>query len=1115
MSNLSETNESKAAPKFTLNFGYVKSQAKPGSWRRGYMYYREKQVNDISFTPEGIVSRVKGKFKEAYTTNLIFKPDSLTPKCDCPLEEEWCKHSVALALECIEQNLWEEFYDLPMHDTVSMLPIDECLGNYRFVLGGRQPKTALIESADDKSKAKPKVHQAHGKINVGKKKHSHQKDANIPKGIRIGIIDRKSGQPIGNLEPLLRAAIDLEKADSGSFNEAQKREFNVMQLLVKVGQMSAEDGWYIVPLAEGENIIRLLSQVEEVVDEQKNRVSFESEPLNLLLAVNVSMAANVLVSLHWVKQNAEKKVSDAYPLEEIQLFAKNIPWGMHKQKVYPLANLLSRLPKDLTRQTFTDIRDADGGKFMYEVLPDLRKAVDTDLADIVHQVSLKIKPPTKHITLEVVDETMSKIQARLEFSYDGVKVAFSKKNPDSPYVMVVKKDKDTAYWIKRDIQGERSAFQALSEGGMEQMQTNLFFAEGDNAIDFYNNTLVRLKESESDPWQVKINGDLDILKGSKFPLKLRASMDFSESVDQFILVIDCIIGKREMAMDQVQQYLMQGKKYFYISKDEGYVEIPLATILQFGKTLQAFDAETIDKDTYKIQTYKAGLLAELIDIGVDMNFSGKFKKFWNVISSSESMEEVDVPEEVNAELRAYQKQGFNWLWFMYSYGLSGILADDMGLGKTLQTLVLMQHARKKDGQQPSLVVCPSSIVFNWVNEARRFTPDLKVVRLTGSNRHSAYKELKDADIIVTSYSILRRDIRALKEYNFRFAVLDESQNIKNQDSQTAAACKKLTAGHRLALSGTPIENRLSELWSLFDFLMPGFLYDIDEFRYRYITPIEEKGNRDAERRLKKQVFPFILRRLKQDVAKDLPPKIENVLYCELTDAQQDLYVDILERTKEEVFAQFADTASAKKSQMSIFSALLRLRQVCCHPRLLDDELSKGLRESGKFDALKNMIEDVISEGHRILIYSQFVEMLKIIRSWLEQKGIKHEYLTGETRDREGTVYRFNNDESIPIFLISLKAGGVGLNLTGADYVIHYDPWWNPAAEDQATDRAHRIGQNKTVFVYRLITKGTVEEKIMKLKDRKRDLVDSIIAADRSVGKMLTFDDLKEILSSDF
>lgn len=1093
-----------AKPSIRLSFGLIKSLAKPGAWRRGYAYYREKQVNDISFATDGVVSKVKGKYKEAYTTHLRFKPDKIVPKCDCPLEEIWCKHAVALALESVEQNLWEEFWDLPIEENVGALDPNDCEGNYKFLLHTN------VSTLKTKFKSLLK-----GKI-----------DENALKGIGISIIDRCSGEAVPNVETVLQAAVDAEKSGKADFTAAAKREFNVMQLILKTTKPQGVQGWFFIPTSNGDQLFQLLAQVEELCDETGQRIIFMQTPLNLLMSVNVSMSANVLVSLHWVMyddkkpdeenngKDADKKILDAFPLEEVALFGKNTPWGCMRHKIYPLANVLGRLPKDLTRHTFTDIRDADGGKFMYEVLPDLRKVVDMDLADIVDQVKLMNKPPTKHLTLELVDESMFKIQARLEFAYDGNKVAFSKKNPDSAYVMIVKKDQDTAYWIRRDTAKEQAAFRTLTEGGMEQMQTNLFFAEGDNAIDFYNNTLPHLTNEEKDPWKVKKSGSLEMLKGSSEPLKLRASLDFSESVDQFILVIDCIVGKREMSMDQVQQYLMQGKKYFYINKDEGFVEIPMITILQFGKTLQAFDAENIETDTYKIQTYKAGLLAELIDLGLEMNFSGKFKQFWDVISSNTSMEELDVPKTVNAELRAYQKKGFNWLWFMYSYGLNGILADDMGLGKTLQALVLMQQARDHDGQQPSLVVCPSTIVFNWINEAAKFTPDLKVVKLTGATRHAAYKEIKDADIVVTSYSIMRRDIRALKEYNFRFCILDEAQNIKNQDSQTADASKKLKAGHKLCLSGTPIENRLSELWSLFDYLMPGFLYDIDEFRYRYITPIEEKGNRDAERRLKKQVFPFILRRLKQDVAQDLPPKIESVKYCELTEKQQDLYLDILEKTREEVFSK-VNEQGLPKSQMSIFSALLRLRQICCHPKLLGDELSGGLRESGKLETLKGMIEEVISEGGRILLYSQFVEMLKIIRSWLEQKGIQYEYLTGETRDRESAVYRFNNDESIPIFLISLKAGGVGLNLTGADYVIHYDPWWNPAAEDQATDRAHRIGQNKTVFVYRLITKGTVEEKIMKLKDQKRDLVDSIIAADRSVGKMLSFNDLKDILSADF
>ncbi len=1060
-----------------FNFGYIKQQAKPGSWRRGYGYFREKQLQKLELTETGVEAKVKGKFKEAYNIRLDFLPDQVHARCDCPLEEEWCKHAVAVALESVEQHLWQRYFNLPIEDETVELETSDFLGHYKFFL------------------------RAPGKS----------------KKVGVRIVERgkgkqgKSGKSVTQIEPVLRAAFELQnKEGEGAFNNIEKRELNIMQLLLKNGQTRSNDGWYNLPTSESEELIKLLSQVEEVCTENGKRIIFEQNPLFLLMAVNVSMAGNVLVSLHWIKQEPY----DAYPLEEITLFGKDVPWGLYKNHMYPLSNLMSSLPQHLTRSSFTDIRDADGGKFMYEVLPELRKQVDMDLADIVDQVQLKNRPPEKIVTLEMMDEATLKIRANLEFSYDGVKVPFSKKAPETPYVMVIKKDTETIYWVKRDMHEEKAAYQTLVDGGMELMQTNLFFGEGDDAIDFYNVTLPQVQANESDPWMVKLGNNLSSLKGSEDPLQIIATIGFApQSVDQFILKLECAVGERRMTLDEVQQYLMQGKKYFFL-KGLGYVEIPLATILQFGKALQAFDAEELEKDTYQIKTYKVGLLAELVEMGVELKMSKKFQTFWDVITSFKSMEEVEVPKSVQAELRGYQKQGFHWLWFLYSYGLNGILADDMGLGKTLQTLVLLQHARDQDGQMPSLVVCPSSIVFNWVNETHRFTPELKVVNLTGADRHKAYKQIQDADVVVTSYALLRRDIRALENYKFRYVVLDESQNIKNFEAQTTQASKRLQSLHRLALSGTPVENRLTELWSVFDFLMPGFLYDIDDFKYRYVFPIEERANRDAERRLKKQVFPFILRRLKQDVAKDLPPKVEAIKYCNLTDKQQDLYLDWLDKTRDQVFGQIAEKGGVDKASTSIFAALLRLRQICCHPDLMG-ELNENVHESGKFDALKDMIEEIISEGGRILLYSQFVEMLKLVRKWLEVKGIKYEYLTGETRDRESAVYRFNNDESIPIFLISLKAGGTGLNLTGADYVIHYDPWWNPAAEDQATDRAHRIGQTKTVFVYRLITKGTVEEKIMKLKDRKRDLVDSIIAADRSVGKMLSFEDLKDILSADF
>lgn len=1058
-----------------FNFGAIKQLAKPGSWRRGYGYFRVKQVKDVQLSETGIVGTVKGNYKDAYTVALSFTQEGVTANCDCPLSEEWCKHAVAVGLVSIDRHLWEAFWDLEVPDETcppegkKSKKGPDIPGNYRFTLELKR-----------------------------KSKH-----------ISLNVIDRQAGVPVLQVEPLIRAALAMQQSGDRTFSDPEKREFAVFELLRRHSQINSKDGWYHLPIAEADTLMKLLSHVPLACNPKGERLIFETVPLKLVMSVNVSMAGNVLISLHWHRPESGGRPLDIVPLEEVTMLAKDVRWGIWKNHVYPLANTLNALPNHLSKSSFTDIRDADGGKFMYEELPHLRKRVEIDEADIVEQLRLEKCPPKKILKLEMVDEATNRIRVSLDFSYDGVTVPYSKSAPDTPYVMVIKKDKETIYWVKRDSRLEREAYNFLLEGHLEPMQTNYLSAEGDAAIDFYNLTLGEMGED----WTVKNKDNLSILKVADDPLLVHAEIDFADSVDQFVMEISCKVGPHAIDLDQVQHYLIQGQKYFFLD-GAGYVEVPLASLLQFDKTIKGFDVEEIKRDTYLVMTYKAGLIAEFRDQGVSMEMSYRFQEFWDRISTFGTLEDIPVPENVRAELRPYQTQGFHWLWFLYSYGLNGILADDMGLGKTLQTLVLLQHAKDEHGPKPSLIVCPTSVVYNWASEARRFTPDLNVIDLTGPNRYGQYKKIKDADLVITSYAILRRDITAIKGYSFRYAILDESQNIKNYESQTAQASKEVQANHRLALSGTPIENRLSELWSVFDFLMPGFMYDIDEFKYKYVVPIEERNNRDAERRLKKQVFPFILRRLKRDVAKDLPPKVESVQYCELTDKQQELYLDFLEKTRDAVFAQVAEKGMSA-SQKTIFSALLRLRQICCHPSLLSEDLSQGVDESGKFEALQEMLEEIISEGHRILLFSQFVEMLKIMRRWLDRKGIRYEYLTGETKDRETIVTRFNRDDSIPIFLISLKAGGTGLNLTGADYVIHYDPWWNPAAEDQATDRAHRIGQTKSVFVYRLIAKGTVEEKIMKLKERKRDLVDSIISADRSVGKMLSFEDLKDILTPEF
>jgi len=455
--------------------------------------------------------------------------------------------------------------------------------------------------------------------------------------------------------------------------------------------------------------------------------------------------------------------------------------------------------------------------------------------------------------------------------------------------------------------------------------------------------------------------------------------------------------------------------------------------------------------------------------------------------------------------------------FLREYGLAGILADDMGLGKTIQTLsMLAKHYEKDKKRAPTLVVAPTSVVYNWLSEASKFVPNLKTALFLGRDRHELLQRLKKDEVvkphvIFTTYGIIRRDYEQLKGLQFEFLILDEAQNIKNPESVGAIAAKSLKAFHRLALSGTPVENRLRELWSLFDFLMPEFLGGYKDFNETFERPIE-LGIESAGQKLRKTVHPFILRRLKSQVETELPDRTDIIHLCELDDEQRSLYLDVLDECRQQVFSEIA-SKGIKRSQISVLAALLRLRQVCCDPRLLKNR-DNVTDQSSKLDAFMNMIGEIIDEGHKILVFSQFVEMLSLIRKGLDKAGYKYEYLDGQTpaKDRLEKVDKFNADPSIPIFLISLKAGGTGLNLTGADYVIHYDPWWNPAVENQATDRAHRIGQTRHVFNYKLITRGTVEEKILALQKKKKELADLVMGGDENVAKELTQEDLEFLFS---
>ncbi|MCU0858271.1 MAG: DEAD/DEAH box helicase [Pontiellaceae bacterium] len=501
--------------------------------------------------------------------------------------------------------------------------------------------------------------------------------------------------------------------------------------------------------------------------------------------------------------------------------------------------------------------------------------------------------------------------------------------------------------------------------------------------------------------------------------------------------------------------------------------------------------------------------------GVDVEASPDWLKKAQTQNRTEKIEPEELGEALESTLRAYQKEGVYWLRYLERSGFCGILADEMGLGKTLQALTWIQlerHNEKARGK-PVLIVCPTSLVENWAEEAARFTPALRVLKMHGSSRHEHWEALGEKDLVITSYALLRRDLDEYVKHEFAIAVLDEAQHIKNRTTQNSVAAKKIRTLQKLVLTGTPIENSVADLWSIMDFLMPGYLGHHKAFREHYELPIGHGGpdGELAQLKLRRKLHPFLLRRLKRDVARELPEKIQRVAHCALSKDQFLVYRELLENSKRKI-NDLVQAQGFNRSRMQIFKTLLRLRQTCCHLDLLKLPNLKSEFPSAKMDLFFELVDEAVDAGHRILVFSQFTSMLAILRKELDDRELKYCYLDGATKNRQDMVKEFNTNRFIPVFLISLKAGGSGLNLTGADMVIHYDPWWNPAVEDQATDRAHRIGQKNTVYSVKLITKDTVEEKVLQMQQRKQGVISATLEKEGEFMQSLSWNDVQELLS---
>lgn len=560
-------------------------------------------------------------------------------------------------------------------------------------------------------------------------------------------------------------------------------------------------------------------------------------------------------------------------------------------------------------------------------------------------------------------------------------------------------------------------------------------------------------------------------------------------------------GEYEVPFTELRNNILTNTKEYVLPNGEVAI-IPEEWFARYNHLFQFSQ----HKNGIRLGKYHVGLLNDISEHAT-LTMDRKIAELANF----DTIDEAEPPKRFKGQLRPYQQAGYNWFHFLQQYRFGGCLADDMGLGKTIQTLALLQHQKetvdRDKGPTTSLIIMPTSLVYNWENEAAKFAPDLRILVHTGAGRTKAPESFEAYDLIITTYGIARIDEELLSSFYFNYIILDESQLIKNPSSKSFKAVKQLKAKHRLVLSGTPVENSVADLWSQMAFLNPGLLGSYRYFQQEFVQPIEKKKDGEKAQRLQAMIKPFVLRRTKSQVATELPPKSEQVFYCTMGEEQAEYYERIKSEYRNAILENLGDE-QAKPQQIALLQGLTKLRQLANHPAMIDPAFSG---ESGKFESVIHTLETVLQRGNKVLVFSQFVKQLALFKQYFDKHAIKYAYLDGATKNRNEVVREFREDNDTRLFLISIKAGGVGLNLVEADYVFILDPWWNPAVEQQAIDRTHRIGQTRNVFIYKFITKGTVEEKILALQNRKKTIADTLITTEESFIKSLSRDDINELL----
>ena len=751
------------------------------------------------------------------------------------------------------------------------------------------------------------------------------------------------------------------------------------------------------------------------------------------------------------------------------------------------------------------IQEIDIDLEFYKKLKKAPKVAKEDIGKVYKKLGQKVKnlsiKTPKGIKTKVIDNKptpqlhLKSKSFKVDFNYDGYEFAYEPQQEKNFFY-----EDDTKVEVIRDIAFEQSAKEKIESFGF-----NVDIVDNNITVELKNqNKQEQLKvfkdfkssyiqELENDGWSIKDLDDFEL----KFEANSEVVVESENENDWFSLSFNLEFNGVSQPIAPLVSGIISEfdnledmPEYVNIEVEENhFVEVSTRQISPIIKTIIELMDKKDKDENLQVSGFDAHLLANF-DEGVIWRGSKEILELSRKLKDFKGIKKVQPPKALNATLRDYQQDGLNWLNFLYEFKFSGILADDMGLGKTIQTLAHLSKLKEdKKLDKPTLIVMPTSLVSNWRNEAKKFTPNLKVLSLHGSDRFERFKHIKDNDILLTTYALIIRDKERFDKLKFSYIILDEAQKIKNPKTKMAIAIKEFNSQHRLALSGTPIENHLGELWSIFSFLMPGFLDTLSFFKNYYQTPIEKEHNFSRQEILNKRIKPFMIRRTKELVASELPAKNEIIKYTQFEAKQSALYESVRVAMEEKV-KQAVESKGLASSHITMLDALLKLRQVCCDPTLLKIKEAQKVKDSAKLELFLDLVDELLQEGRKILVFSQFTSMLSILEENIIKKKITYTKLTGSTRKREEAIERFTKGKA-DIFLISLKAGGVGLNLTEADTVIHYDPWWNPAVENQATDRAYRIGQTKAVFVYKLIVENTIEQKILELQKKKQAIQDGI------------------------